>query len=72
MSTASQCPRCGLPRFFGVGGYAGGQCCCMFFPVPPAPVPTPNAGCQPVPTMTEARVREIVREELAKLNKESE
>ena len=22
------CPKCGLPKFFGIGGYAGPQCLC--------------------------------------------
>ena len=28
------CPKCGLPKFFGIGGYAGPQCLCDVMVVP--------------------------------------
>lgn len=31
MSAASNCPNCGLPRFWGVAGYVGAQCSCGQF-----------------------------------------
>jgi hypothetical protein len=72
MSTASQCPHCNLPRFSGAMGYVGPQCQCEFrrgLRDTPSPwIPTTFVPVE----LTERRVREIIREELAKMNKESE
>lgn len=70
MSTGN-CYRCGLPQFFGGVGYAGLQCKCWTF-YRPAPDAAPPAGCTPAPWLTEADVRRIVREELARAAKAAE
>jgi hypothetical protein len=53
-----KCQRCGLPQFDGAAGFAGPQCKCW--------VQVPFDGCQPLRKLTEADVRRIVREELAR------
>ncbi len=57
-----KCQRCGLPQFEGPAGYVGPQCKCWaaYSPAPNAA----NQGCQPARPLTEAEVRQIVRDEL--------
>lgn len=63
-----KCQRCGLPQFDGAAGYAGPQCKCWvtWNPAPHAAPQIPFDGCQPLRQLTEADVRRIVREELAR------
>ena len=64
----SKCQRCGLPMFAGAASYSGPQCKCWAFyrPAPDAAEPVPLDGCKPFRPLTEADVRRIVREELAR------
>lgn len=58
-----KCQRCGLPQVDGAMGYTGPQCKCWVFYNP-----APNgAYVPPAIAMTEAEVRRIVREEIARI-----
>ena len=64
-----KCQRCGLPILDGPASYAGPQCKCWTFYAPTVPPGTgaPPAQRRPVVPLTEADVRRIIREELARL-----
>lgn len=59
------CTKCNLPIFFGPAGLAAPQCQC-WAQYDPAPNAAKQPGCVPLVPLTEADVRRIVREELAK------
>lgn len=61
-----KCFRCGLPMLGGVLGLSALHCRCFthYAPAPNA-APQPD-GCHPFTRLTEADVRRIVRDELAK------
>ena len=64
-----KCQRCGLPTIEGPASCAGPQCKCwaFFTPAPNAAAAGPIVdGCRPFVPLTEADVRRIVREELAR------
>lgn len=64
---ATKCYRCGLPYFASVMGVAPScQCFIAYRSAPNAAAPLPTDGCHPARQLTEADVRRIVREELAK------
>ena len=68
----STCDKCGLPAFAGAAGYAGRQCLCSWVNYAPTPTKLRSdfTGCRPVVYVDEQRVREIIREELARLAQE--
>ena len=75
MTNVSTCHRCGLPQFDGPYGYVGPVCKCSFSHLPyrmwPGPEQAPRQEPPPGVTvewkpLTEADIRRIVREELAR------